>query len=96
MERFVIIVNGWKSLTIITKYSILDVVAVLDPPLNKVQQQFFQNIRKFIAATKDDRNHNTRDPESCKFKSRITRRITTSGNTWDVEAVVSLKCFSNF
>ena len=43
MERFVIIVNGWKPLTIITKSwkpltvitkrSILDVEAVLDPPL---------------------------------------------------------------
>ena len=28
-----IIVNGWKPLTIITKSSILDVAAVLDPPL---------------------------------------------------------------
>ena len=33
MEHFVIIVNGWKPLTIITKRSILDVVAALDPPL---------------------------------------------------------------
>ena len=33
MEHFVIIVNGWKPLTIITKRSILDVAAVLDPPL---------------------------------------------------------------
>ena len=33
MERFVIIVNGWMPLTIITKRSILDVAAVLDPPL---------------------------------------------------------------
>ena len=33
MEHFVIIVNGWKPLTIITKPSILDVAAVLDPPL---------------------------------------------------------------
>ena len=33
MERFVIIVNGWKPLTIITKHSILDVAAALDPPL---------------------------------------------------------------
>ena len=32
MERFVIIVNGWKP-TIITKRSILDVAAVLDAPL---------------------------------------------------------------
>ena len=33
MERLVIIVNGWKPLTIITKRSILDVAAVLDPLL---------------------------------------------------------------
>ena len=33
MEHFVIIVNGWKPLTIITKSSILDVATVLDPPL---------------------------------------------------------------
>ena len=33
MERFVIIVNGWKPLTIITKRSIMDVAAALDPPL---------------------------------------------------------------
>ena len=33
MERFVIIVNGFKPLTIIIKRSILDVAAVLDTPL---------------------------------------------------------------
>ena len=33
MERFVIIVNGWKPLTIIMTHSILDVAAALDPPL---------------------------------------------------------------
>ena len=33
MELFVIIVNGWKPLAIITKSFILDVAAVLDPPL---------------------------------------------------------------
>ena len=38
MERFVVIVNGWKPLTIITKRSILDVAAVLDPPLNSVRR----------------------------------------------------------
>ena len=37
MEPFVIIINGWKALTIITKRSILDVAAVLDPPLNCVE-----------------------------------------------------------
>ena len=33
MECFVIIVNGWKQLTIITKHSILDLAAALDPLL---------------------------------------------------------------
>ena len=33
MECFVVIVNGFKPLTIITKCSILDVAAALDPPL---------------------------------------------------------------
>ena len=36
MERFVIIVNGFQPLTIITKRSILDVAAVLDPPLHLI------------------------------------------------------------
>ena len=33
IERFIIIVTGWNGLTIITKRSILDVAATLDPPL---------------------------------------------------------------
>ena len=33
MECFVIIVNSFQPLTIITKHSILDVAAALDPPL---------------------------------------------------------------
>ena len=37
MERFVIIVNGWKPSTTITKHSILDVAAALDPPLQTLQ-----------------------------------------------------------
>ena len=36
MERFVIIVNGRKPLTIITKSSTLDVASVLDPPLTSI------------------------------------------------------------
>ena len=39
MERFVIIANGWNPLTIITKCSILDVAAILDPPLGVQIQQ---------------------------------------------------------
>ena len=34
MERFVIIVKSFQPLTIITKRSILDVAAALDPPLS--------------------------------------------------------------
>ena len=34
MERFVIIVNGFQPLTIITMRFILDVAAALDPPLD--------------------------------------------------------------
>ena len=37
MERFVIIVKGFQPFTIITKGSILDVSAVLDPPLEAVK-----------------------------------------------------------
>ena len=37
MEHFVIIVNGWKPLTIITESSVLDVAAVLDPPLSIIK-----------------------------------------------------------
>ena len=36
MERFVIIVNAFQRLTIITKRSILDVAAVLDWPLDTI------------------------------------------------------------
>ena len=36
MERFVMIVNGFQPLTIITKCSILNVAAALDPPLPMV------------------------------------------------------------
>ena len=39
MERFVIIVNGWKPLTIITKCSIFNVAAALDPPLILLEEE---------------------------------------------------------
>ena len=45
MERFVIIVNGWKPLTIITKRSILDVAAVLDSPLQALQRNNEDSIK---------------------------------------------------
>ena len=39
MECFVIIINGLQPLTIITKHSILNVAAVADPPLSKVNEK---------------------------------------------------------
>ena len=36
MERFVIIINGFQPLTVITKCSILDVAVALDPSLHSV------------------------------------------------------------
>ena len=54
MEHFVIIVNGWKPLTIITKRSILDVAAALDPPLLIYEQWTFFRWKSaiFFAITK--------------------------------------------
>ena len=45
MEHFAIIVNGWKPLRIITKSSILDVTAGLDPPLIKL---YLASIKSFF------------------------------------------------
>ena len=47
MERFVIIVNCWKPLTIITKCSILNVAAVLDRPLEVISLVESQEHRQF-------------------------------------------------
>ena len=46
MERFVIIANCWKPLTIITKRSILDVAAALDPPLKT--DHFKKHLKKLF------------------------------------------------
>ena len=40
MEHFVIIVNGFQSLTIISKRFILDIAAALDPPLEHMVAHF--------------------------------------------------------
>ena len=48
MERFVTIVNDSQPLTIITKRSMLDVAAVLDPPLNFNKHPKFIIIDKIV------------------------------------------------
>ena len=46
MEGFVIIVNSWKPLTVITKHSILDVAAALDPLLAIIYEDGLQYDKK--------------------------------------------------
>ena len=55
MECFVIIVNGFQPLTIITKHSILNVAAVLDPPL----------ISEYVAIKTSDFPNNTNHMKCC-------------------------------
>ena len=43
MEHFVIIINGFQPLTIITKTSILDVAAVLDAPRNITSEMTYND-----------------------------------------------------
>ena len=61
VELFVIIVNGWKPLTIITKSSTLDIAAVLDPSLPSLHflqyrecygfERAFFTLRRFLPYT---------------------------------------------
>ena len=50
MEVFVIIVNGFQPLTIITKCSMVDVAAVLDPPLCMLYVVFCILYRMYVCA----------------------------------------------
>ena len=49
-----IIFNGWKPLTIITKDSILDVAAALDPPLDLASSmahyEYIQQLRTEVSS----------------------------------------------
>ena len=64
MELFVIIVNGFQPLTIITKCSILDVAAVLDPPLVPGDCNTFC----FISLCYEDCDKNTSYARDLQFK----------------------------
>ena len=48
MELFVIIVKDFQPLTIITKRSILDIAAILDPPLDIIELIDIKLILKYI------------------------------------------------
>ena len=51
MECFVTIVHGWKPLTIMTKHSILDVAAALDPPPTRLNKMCFWSIKSKVGNT---------------------------------------------
>ena len=48
MERFVIIVNGFQPLTIVTKHSILDVAGALDPRMLIVGEDLLRAFYKMF------------------------------------------------
>ena len=48
-----IIINGWKPLIIITKRSILDVAAVLDPPLTIPEKMKIAKITLIFTSSKE-------------------------------------------
>ena len=94
MEHFVIIVNNWKPLTIITKSSILDVAAVLDPPLSKVKfettgkvskklkdKRFFRKINDIIKVEESVANgviYHNRCSENARSKVRPRQELNDS------------------
>ena len=80
MERFVIIVNGRKPLTIITKLSILDVAAVLDPPL--IFYRFYPNCQtQSNRITMKIMESKTLILQSMKFRKKdMQSGLVTEGN----------------
>ena len=61
MEHFVIIVNDWKSLAIITKCSILDVAEALEMSLFKKSRKCKAQVvpfQKYIKYPKERKNRN--------------------------------------
>ena len=49
MERIVIIANSFQPLTIITKRSILDIAAALDPSLYSVSDRYSEEFSEDLA-----------------------------------------------
>ena len=73
-ELFVIIVNGWKPLTVITTSSTLDIVAVLDPPLITIQIQ--TRSFAFDLKFKCSSNKKSERKDRSKFLCRIQLKVS--------------------
>ena len=71
MERFVIIVNGFEPLTIITKRSILDVAAALDSPLKTTFKKFRPRIIHYMDY-KNFQNDQYRDELTQKLSNIVS------------------------
>ena len=71
MELFVIIVNGWKPLTIITKSFILDIAAVLDQPLKTLSTNQIAESRSF-----DNILNLSLHEQVCLMRQRFKRYLT--------------------
>ena len=52
MEHFVITVNGWKTLTIVTNCFIWDVAAAVDPPLLLINKNKTKSSNFFFSFTR--------------------------------------------
>ena len=69
MELFLITVNGLQLLTIISKFSIWDVAAVLDPPLVK------KYVKTSDLTTKERKEWNSQNEKKSKyFNRRFSRK----------------------
>ena len=92
MERFVIIVNGWKSLTIITKRSILDVAAALDrqPVLKCVTSA----LHHWLKASQSDVCQMGGITQAFSLKVRYTKKTSLRNSYYKV--FFWKKLFSNF
>ena len=88
MERFVIIVNGWKTLTIITKPSILNDATVLDPPLkiNKLKTGSLKQVCGKRLIINEERLIDLHFPRTNKFHEIFNRNIVK----------VNYSCLPNF
>ena len=75
MERFVIIVNGFQPLTIITKHPILDVIAVLDPSVSSKRNEFLNQKIKHETYFYDESNYYYC---SCRFFAKKVFYANTS------------------
>ena len=78
MEHFVIIVKGWKLLTVITKRSILDVAASLDRPLAIAEIQKPEELWRFFYCLLN----NIKSCDAKKMTMIVKKEIQNTKSVW--------------